>query len=87
MSNEKELLRSIENGEWQPVKNREGLMKELQKIAVNTQRKDQRMNIRINSRDLLQLKAKALEEGIPYQTLVGSLIHKYLSGQLVEKQR
>lgn len=46
--------------------------------------KDKRMNIRISSRDLNQLKAKALEEGIPYQTLVSSVLHKYLIGKLKE---
>jgi predicted DNA binding CopG/RHH family protein len=48
--------------------------------------KDQRMNIRIAKRDIDSLKAKALEEGMPYQTLVPSILHKYLSGKLTEKQ-
>jgi predicted DNA binding CopG/RHH family protein len=46
--------------------------------------KDQRMNIRIGKRDLEGIKAKALEEGIPYQTLVASIIHKYVNGKLKE---
>jgi predicted DNA binding CopG/RHH family protein len=51
-------------------------------IAKNTLRKDQRMNIRISKADLNRIKAKAAEEGIPYQTLVASIIHKYVSGKL-----
>jgi predicted DNA binding CopG/RHH family protein len=46
--------------------------------------KDQRMNIRIGKKDLEGIKAKALEEGMPYQTLVASIIHKYVSGKLKE---
>ena len=44
------------------------------------------MNIRIAQKDLNALKIKALEEGVPYQTLVSSIIHKYLSGKLIEKK-
>ena len=44
------------------------------------------LNIRISSRDLKNLQARALEEGIPYQTLAASLLHKYVSGQLVEQR-
>jgi len=46
--------------------------------------KDQRMNIRIAKRDMDKLKAKALENGMPYQTLVSSIIHKYLTGKFKE---
>jgi predicted DNA binding CopG/RHH family protein len=57
------------------------------KTAANaTFKKDQRLNIRISSRDLKNLQARALEEGIPYQTLAASLVHKYVSGQLVERR-
>jgi predicted DNA binding CopG/RHH family protein len=57
------------------------------KTAANaTFKKDQRLNIRISSRDLKNLQARALEEGIPYQTLAANLVHKYVSGQLVERR-
>jgi predicted DNA binding CopG/RHH family protein len=46
--------------------------------------KDQRMNIRITKRDLDKLKAKALENGMPYQTLVSSILHKYVTGKIKE---
>lgn len=84
MSEEKDLLESIEKDEWKSAKNRKALMNELKETATNTMLKDQRMNIRIGKRDLDGIKAKALEEGIPYQTLVASIIHKYVNGKLKE---
>ena len=57
-----------------------------EKAATNTLTKDQRMNIRITKKDLDGIKLRAIEEGIPYQTLVASIIHKYLSGSLVERK-
>ena len=44
-----------------------------------------RINIRISEKDLTDLKIKAREEGLPYQTLVSSVLHKYLNGRLVER--
>jgi len=79
---DKEYIDSMENGEWKPAKNQKALLLELKEAAVNTMAKDQRMNIRIGKRDLEGIKAKALEEGMPYQTLVASIIHKYVNGKL-----
>jgi predicted DNA binding CopG/RHH family protein len=84
MSEEKDLLESIERDEWKSAKNKKALMNKLKETATNTMLKDQRMNIRIGKRDLEGIKAKALEEGIPYQTLVASIIHKYVNGKLKE---
>jgi len=85
MKNEdKELFDTIEKEEWKSSKNKSTLMKELKETATNTMLKDQRMNIRIGKRDLDGIRAKALEEGIPYQTLVASIIHKYVNGKLKE---
>jgi len=81
---DKEYIESLENGEWKPAKNQKTLLLELQNAASNTMAKDQRMNIRIGKRDLEGIKAKALEEGMPYQTLVASIIHKYVNGKLKE---
>ena len=81
---EKDLLRTIENDEWKTAKNKNALLSELKETATNTMLKDQRMNIRIGKRDLDGIKEKALEEGIPYQTLVASIIHKYVNGKLKE---
>ena len=77
---EDEILDAIENGRWELVKPKKPELERYAKIARNTLRKDQRMNIRISKADLNRIKAKAAEEGIPYQTLVASIIHKYVSG-------
>lgn len=73
---EKELLAEIERGEWKPVKNFAKRKKELAQIAKNTFNKTRNINIRLSERDLFKLKAKAIREGIPYQTLAASLIHR-----------
>ncbi|NOX16704.1 MAG: antitoxin [Chlorobi bacterium] len=78
---EKELEASIAAGEWKSVKNVKSKINEYSEIAKNTLKKDKRINIRLSERDLLMLKAKAVEEGIPYQTLITSVLHKYLSGK------
>ena len=83
---EKELIESIERGEWKSVPNSSALKKKLRAAARKTMLKDQRMNIRIAKRDLESLKAKALEEGMPYQSLVSSILHKYVTGRLTEKR-
>lgn len=82
---EKEIEKSVSNGEWKSIINLEEQKRTYAKIAKNTLKKDKRINIRISERDLINLKAKALEEGIPYQTLISSVLHKYLSGKLVEQ--
>jgi predicted DNA binding CopG/RHH family protein len=82
---EKELLESVEKGEWKSLPNLKGEIKKSKMYAKATIAKDQRMNIRIAKKDLNALKVKAVEEGLPYQTLVSSILHKYLSGRLVEK--
>ena len=81
---ENDLLESIEKNEWKSSKNKNQLIKELKETATNTMLKDQRMNIRIGKRDLDGIKERALEEGVPYQTLVASIIHKYVNGKLKE---
>ena len=78
---EKQLLDSVESGEFQSVLT-DARRKELEAAAVNTFKKDKRINIRISNRDLMAVQSRAFEEGIPYQTLVSSIIHKYVSGSL-----
>ncbi len=56
-----------------------------QSYAKATFKKDRRVNIRISGKDLEALQKRALAEGIPYQTLIASLLHKYVSGRLVER--
>ncbi len=83
---EKDILTSYDRDEWRAVKNQKKEIKKLAEYAKNTLRKDKRINIRISSKDLDQAQAIAAEEGIPYQTLISSIIHKYVSGRLVEKK-
>ena len=80
---EKEILDSFEKGEWIPVKT---FLKEKRVDAVCPKhiKKDKRLNIRISERDLNELQRKAVAEGLPYQTYVSSVIHKFVNGKLIE---
>ena len=84
---EKELLKSFENGDCVPATNSPGRKRELIRYARNTLKKDKRLNIRISERDLLELQRKAVKEGLPYQTYVASIIHKFINGKLVEANK
>jgi predicted DNA binding CopG/RHH family protein len=83
---EQGLIESLERDGWKPARDIENWKTLLSKTAANTLTKDQRMNIRITKNDLDNIKLKAVEEGLPYQTLVASIIHKYVTGRLTEKQ-
>jgi len=82
---EKELEKSFDNSEWISVKDLEKQKENYAQVARNTFQKNKRINIRISEWDLIRLKAKSLKQGIPYQTLVSSLIHKYVTETLVER--
>ena len=82
---EKEILDSVERGEWESIKNKEKEISRYQKIAAFTFKKDKNINLRISKKDLDGLRERALEEGIPYQTLVSSILHKFVNGRLAEK--
>ena len=81
---EQEILESFERDEWVPAKNLATRKAELMTYAKNTMKKDKRLNIRISERDLTELQRKAVSEGLPYQTYVASIIHKFVNGKLVE---
>jgi predicted DNA binding CopG/RHH family protein len=83
---ELELMKSIETEGWVSVNNLEEEINKAKKAAEATLKKSERMNIRISPNDLRRLKIKAMEEGMPYQTLVSSIIHKYLIGRLQEQR-
>jgi predicted DNA binding CopG/RHH family protein len=83
---EKELMESIENENWVSVDNIDQEIRKAKQVARATFKKSERMNIRMSPKDLEDLKVRALQEGMPYQTLVSSVIRKYLSGRLVEKE-
>ncbi len=81
---EKELLHSVERGEWRPVPGLKSAKKRYSRYAASTLRKDRRVNIRISRKDLEAIQKRAVEEGLPYQTLISSLLHKYVAGRLRE---
>ena len=83
---DKELLESFERDEWRPVAGQGREIERYREYARATSKKDKRVNIRMSGKDLDALKVRALEEGIPYQTLMASVLHKYTEGRLVEKR-
>jgi predicted DNA binding CopG/RHH family protein len=90
-SEERRILDEYERGEWVPVPEpeRTRVVERLRVAATNTlaaMEKDRRINIRLSAATLASLKARAAEEGLPYQTLVGSVLHKYATGRLVERR-
>ena len=81
---ERGLLSSLESGEWRSVEDLEEAIEGHRLAARDTLKKDKRVNIRISSRDLEAIRAKAAEDGIPYQTLMTSVLHRYVAGRLKE---
>jgi len=79
---EKELSDSFNKGEWKSVKSVTKDKAKAQAASQNYQKKDARINIRISTTDLDQIKQKAAYEGLPYQTLIASILHKYAAGHL-----
>ena len=81
---ETEILKAFESGKLSRAKEAGETRKRHQTYAEAMFRKDARINIRLSSRDLQRLQKKALAEGIPYQTLIASVLHKYVEGRLHE---
>ena len=81
---EKELLASVERGEWKQIPNFESEVSRYRQAANATIRKDKRVNIRMTERDFVHLQKRALQEGLPYQTFISSILHKYINGLLSE---
>ena len=81
---ERALMESLERDEWHSVDDFTAIKTEAVQYAKATLKKDRRMNVRMTERDLRNLKVRAAEEGIPYQTLVTMVLHKYVTGKLTE---
>jgi predicted DNA binding CopG/RHH family protein len=77
---ESEILEAYEKGKLKPLNSGT----DYKAIAQNTLKKNRKINIRISENDLSALQRRAAREGIPYQTLIGSVLHKYVSGYLKE---
>jgi len=82
---EKELLASYEADKWQSVDHLAEAKAAYREYARATFKKDKRVNIRISGKDLEAIQKRALEEGLPHQTLISSVLHKFVSGRLVER--
>ena len=80
---DEKVLESIERGEWKSTGGRRERAR-YSRYAKATFRKDRRLNIRLSSKDLEAIQKRALAEGLPYQTLIASLLHKYATGRLKE---
>jgi predicted DNA binding CopG/RHH family protein len=83
---EQEILGAYERGELRSLATREEIAR-VRAAARATAIKDKRVNIRLSSGDLRDIQVRALQEGIPYQTLIASVLHKYVTGRLVERDR
>lgn len=84
---EREILEAYESGKLVPAADKEAVIARLHSYAEAAPRKERRVNIRLSSADLAALQNIALEDGIPYQTLMSSILHKYVTGRLVERPR
>ena len=85
MNKEKELYESIENDEWKSVKNFYDLSNDFKKAAESMLMKSEKIDIMLVKQDMNNLKAKAFEEGMEYEVFAGSILHKYLTGKLIER--
>ena len=77
-----EMLASFEQGEWELAPHQETLKREAEQAARSYLRKEARINVRLSTADVMMLKRRAAAEGMPYQTLIASVLHKYVSGAL-----
>jgi predicted DNA binding CopG/RHH family protein len=77
---ERDLITAYQSGEFRPVKDQQKAKQTAIQAARRYMRKDARVNIRLSTADLEMLKRRAAEEGLPYQTLIASVLHKYVSG-------
>ena len=83
---EKELLTAFEKGKLKSTSPSRAKLAKFKAAASATFIKDRRINIRLSTPDLMDIQARALEEGIPYQTFIASVLHKYASGRLYERE-
>ncbi len=79
---EREIVKAFEQGDLRSSRHTPAIMTQHREYAAATFRKDKRVNVRISSRDLDALRKRALSEGIPYQTLIASVLHRFVEGRL-----
>jgi len=83
---EREVLGAYEKGAWVSVRPTKAQLVAFRESARATFVKNRRVNIRLSAADLMDIQARAYEEGVPYQTLIASVLHKYVAGRLQEKK-
>ena len=84
---EKKMEAEIMNGDWTPASDREiSRIRSVMVEAAGNQSKGARVNLRLNPEDVEKIRTKAKREGIPYQTLIGSVLHKYATDQLLDER-
>lgn len=81
---EQEILDAYENNEVKSIPNAKKEMQKYREYAKHTLQKNKRINIRLSERDLLLLQREAVSEGLPYQTLISSVLHKFVNGSLIQ---
>ena len=82
---EQDMLKAYEVGVLKSISPGKAALSKFKAAASATFIKERRVNIRLSSPDLMDIQARALEEGLPYQTLIASVLHKYVAGRLIEK--
>ncbi len=83
---EKEVLNHFEKGHWQPFPDNESRIQRYRSMASRAVKKEERVNLRLTARDVQSIKMIAHEEGLPYQTFIASILHKFVTGRLTEKR-
>jgi predicted DNA binding CopG/RHH family protein len=83
---ENDILSAYDKGELKSTSPSKAQLAKFKAAATATFIKDRRINIRLSSPDLMDIQARAMEEGIPYQTFIASVLHKYAAGRLIEKR-
>ena len=82
---EEKIATAYEKGQLMSVTPSKGELKKFKEAATATFIKDRRVNVRLSSPDLMDIQARAVEEGVPYQTLIASVLHKFVSGRFEER--
>lgn len=84
---EKELLEAYEKSETKSIPQLKSAIKKYSNYAKSSLTKNKRINIRLSEKDLLRIQMKAIQEGLPYQTLISSVLHKYITGLLKDHSK
>lgn len=82
---ERQILSAFEAGKLKSTVTSEASLRRYREYARATLAKNKRVNIRLSTQDLSEIQTKAVEEGVPYQTLIASVLHKYVTGRFSEK--